>query len=64
MEELLDLFYALCRKVYDLIFFIYDKVSGLLDLLTHNGIKFVKLGRFLTAGQLPCQNITYLVELC
>ena len=38
MEKLLNLSYALLGQVYNLILFIYDKVPGLCDFLTHNSI--------------------------
>ena len=49
MEECLDLLNTLFCQVYDFLFLIYDEITGLCDLLAHDGVELVKLAGFLTA---------------
>ena len=49
MEECLDLLHTLFCQVYDFLFLIYDEITGLGDLLAHDGVELVKLAGFLTA---------------
>ena len=49
MEECLDLLNTLFCQVYDFLFLIYDEITGLRDLLAHDGVELVKLAGFLTA---------------
>ena len=62
VEELLHLPDALLGQVHHLILFIHNKIPGLLNLLTHDG---VNLGKFLGYGsalQLARQHVTYLIQ--
>ncbi len=63
MEELLHLFDALLGQRHNLVLLIYDKVSGLLDFLAHDGSHLGNLAGSLTALKLCRQNITRLIEL-
>ena len=62
MEELLNPLHTLLGKIDYLILLVYDKVSGLLLLDTHDGIHLGILRNILTSGQLLCQNITGLIQ--
>jgi len=64
VEECLDLLHTLFCQVYDFLLLIYDEITGLSDLLAHDGVEFIKLTGFLTADQLLCKDIANLIELC
>ena len=62
LEEVLYLFHTLCCQVDDLVLLVYNKVSGLLDLHTHDGIHLVKLAAGLTAVHLTRKDVARLVQ--
>ena len=49
MEELLHLGHALLSQVYNLVLLINDEISGLLDLLAHDGRHLGEFSGCLTA---------------
>ena len=63
MEEFLNLADTILCQVYDLILFIYNKVSSFLNVLPHNGVHLGKFTGSLTAHQLMSQHIADLVQL-
>ena len=63
LEELLYLLDTISCQMNDLIFLIDDEVSGLLDLLTHDGIHLGKFLACLTTGQRMCHIIAQLIKL-
>ena len=62
MEEILNLLDAFCSKIYYFILFIDNKVSCLLLLYAHDRIYFAEFRQILAPDQLPCQNITSLIQ--
>ena len=63
MEEVLHLMNALFCQVYNLVFFIYDEIAGLGDLLTHNGCHLGHFAAGLASLQLSCEDIADLIKL-
>ena len=64
LEEFLNLLDTFLCQIDHFIFLIYDEITSLLDLNTHNGIHFGKFLTCLTTFHLSCQNITCFVQLC
>ena len=64
MEELLNLYHAVFRQVDILLFLIDDKVSGLLDVFSHDGIHLAEFPAGFAAFQLAGQDVAGLVKFC
>ena len=64
LEELFYFLNTVLCQCYDFIFFIYDIVTGLCDLLAHNGRHFSHFTAGFTTLQLFCQNVTDFVQFC
>ena len=63
IKEFLNLLDTLLGKVDDLIFLIYNEVTGLDNLLTHDGCHLGHLMAGLTTLQLLCKDIAHLIKL-
>ena len=63
IKEFLNLLDTLLGKVDDLIFLIYNEVTGLDNFLTHDGCHLGHLMAGLTTLQLLCKDITYFIKL-
>ena len=64
IEVFFYLFDTFFCKVYDLILFIYYKVTCLFDFVSHKSAHLCKLRTCLTSFKLLCKHITDLIELC
>ena len=64
MEELLHLLHTVLGQVDRLFLFIDNVISGLFDLLSHDGIHLGKFAAGLAPLQLSCQDIAGFIELC
>lgn len=62
LEEVLYLFHTLRSQINNLVFLVYDEISGLLDLHAHDSVHLVKLAAGFTALHLTCQNVTRLIK--
>ena len=63
IKEFLNLLDTLFGKVDDLVFLIYNEVTGLDNFLTHDGCHLGHLMAGLTTLQLLCKDITYFIKL-
>ena len=63
MEEVLDFLHTVIGQGNKFVLLVDDEVSGLLDLLAHDGGHLGHLAACLTALHLVCQNIRGLVQL-
>ena len=63
MEELLHLFDTVFCKVDRFFLLIYNEISGLLDVLAHDGVHLGELAARLASLKLAGQDVTSLVEL-
>ena len=63
MEELLYLLHTIFCQVDVLFLLIYDKVSGFLDLFSHDGVDLRELSAGFTFFHLSCKNVTCFIKL-
>ena len=63
MEELLYLLHTIFCQVDVLFLLIYDKVSGFLNLFSHDGVDLRELSAGFTFFHLSCKNVTCFIKL-